>query len=184
MTERPGGRSARVRAAVLDAAAVVLAERGPDGLTVAEVAARAGVNPTSIYRRWGGPSGLVVDVQVQRIERDLPLPDTGSLRGDLLAYARQTAASIGDPHGLAFLRAIVANVDDGDRARRGTVLFRRAEGIQAMLDRAAERGEPRLHWTAVVDGILAPLYLRRLLDVGGVDDAYLAGLADRTIVPR
>jgi AcrR family transcriptional regulator len=40
---------------------------------MAEVATRAGVNPTSIYRRWGGAAGLVVDAEVERLERSLPI---------------------------------------------------------------------------------------------------------------
>src|SRR6478752_2429050 len=155
---RPGGRSARVRAAVLGAAAEVLAEHGPEGLTVGEVATRSGVNPTTIYRRWGGPAGLMVDAEVERLERDQPMPDTGSLHGDLLAYARQAAASLGGQDGLTFLRAVVSTVDDGGSGAGRRFLVRRAEQIQAMLDRAAARGEPQLHFPDVVDGILAPLY--------------------------
>ena len=170
-----------MRAAVLGAAVDVLAERGPEGLTVAEVAARAGVNPTSIYRRWGGAAGLVVDAEVARLERRLPMPDTGSLRGDLVAYARQVAASLDGQQGLMFLRAVVATVEDGEAGAGRRFLTRRGEQIQAMLDRAVARGEPQRHFPDVIDGILAPLYLRRLLGIPGVDEDYLQTLADRVI---
>lgn len=54
---RPGGRTARVRAAVLDAAGDLLAENGFARLDLAEVAARAEVGKTTVYRRWRTPPG-------------------------------------------------------------------------------------------------------------------------------
>jgi tetracycline repressor-like protein len=123
----------------------------------------------------------VVDAEVERLERYQPMPDTGSLRGDLLAYARQAAASIGGQEGLTFLRAVVSTVDDGETGAGRRFLVRRAEQIQAMLDRAVARGEPQRRFSDVVDGILAPLYLRRLLGLDGVDEDYLESLADRVV---
>ena len=64
--------------------------------------------------------------EVERLERRLPMPDTGSLRGDLLAYARQTADDLGGPQGLTVLRAIIATVDDGHTGIGQRFLLRRA----------------------------------------------------------
>ena len=58
---RPGGRTARIRAAVLEATVSALIEHGYDGLTMERIADRAGVNKTTLYRRWGSRAGLVVD---------------------------------------------------------------------------------------------------------------------------
>src|SRR5579863_7338677 len=81
---RPGGRSARVRARVLEATLDELVESGYAGMTVQGVAARAGVNKTSLYRRWGSKGGLLADALLSS-SSDLTDPaDTGNLRQDLL----------------------------------------------------------------------------------------------------
>jgi AcrR family transcriptional regulator len=175
---RTGGRSARVRAAV-HAAARELIDSDAE-VTVAAVAARAGVNPTSIYRRWGTAEALVLDVEAERLRENSPLPDTGTLRGDLLAYARRATADITRPGGLAFIRALVLSPAgvEGAPSVRG-----RGAAIQAMLDRARDRGEAALLHTDVLDGILAPIYLRTLLGIGGPDARRREILVDRLLGP-
>lgn len=100
-------------------------------------------------------------------------------RTDLLSYARSGAAEIARPGSLAFLQALIGARDVSDE-RRAAPLLQRAEQFQAMLDRARDRGEPALHYTAVGDGILAPLYLRYLLGMG-IDEPHLELLVDRTL---
>src|SRR4051812_35498986 len=143
---RPGGRSARVRAAVHAAAQAVLHESGGAELSIADVAARAGVHPTSIYRRWGSREALVMDLAVAQVGRDMPIPDTGSLRGDLEAYAVQAARGLSSPAGAAFLRMLVAalpSTPEG-RSQRARYLEQRAAEIGVILRRARSRGEASL----------------------------------------
>jgi AcrR family transcriptional regulator len=177
---RPGGRSARVVAAVHGAVNDIVAQGNPYQVTVSEIAERAGVNPTSIYRRWGTLEGLILDVEAARLQVNSPIPDTGTLRGDLLAYAANAANEITRPGGLAFLRAVLGAGEESD-ARRAGPLRERAAQIQAMLDRARDRGEPALDYTDVLDCILAPIYLRTLFGVGGLTKARLAVFVDRTL---
>ncbi|MCV7177540.1 hypothetical protein CG716_24810 [Mycolicibacterium sphagni] len=165
MRRRPGGRSARVVAAVHEAVDALLIECGPGGFTVSDVARRAGVNPTSIYRRWGSLEAVILDVEAARLSETSPLPDTGTLRGDLLAYARSAAADIPRPGRLAFLQALIS-AGELTAEQRQSFLIQRAMQFQDMLDRGRERGEPTLAYTAIVDCILAPIYLRHLLGVG------------------
>ncbi|TDO18374.1 TetR family transcriptional regulator [Mycobacterium sp. BK086] len=162
MRRRPGGRSARVAAAVHEAVDALLVEAGPGGFTVADVARRAGVNPTSIYRRWGSLEAVILDVEAARLSETSPVPDTGTLRGDLLAYARNAAAEITQPGRLAFLQALIG-AGDLTAEKRREFLIQRAMQFQDMLDRGRERGEPALDYTVIVDCILAPIYLRHLL---------------------
>ena len=98
---RPGGRSARVRAAVLRATLEVMAEHGAGGLTISEIARRAGVHATSVQRRWGTTENVVLDAMLTRSQEQLPVPDTGTLRGDLIAFARLVAAYLATPLGHA-----------------------------------------------------------------------------------
>jgi AcrR family transcriptional regulator len=179
---RPGGRSARVAAAVHEAVHALLVEHGPGGFTVSDVARRAGVNPTSIYRRWGSVEAVILDVQAARLSDDIPLPDTGTLRGDLLAYARTAVADIAQPGGLAFLQALIGAQNLSDEKRYAAVGRRGAE-IQAVLDRARDRGDPPRDVSAVVDCILAPIYLRFLLG-RGIDDSDLHVFVDRVLASQ
>src|SRR5882757_4327303 len=86
-TVRPGGRTARVREAVLRAAGDALAEQGFAHLDLADIARRADVGKTTVYRRWGTVTGLVADVLADMAEQSLPRSETGSVLGDLRANA-------------------------------------------------------------------------------------------------
>src|SRR5271170_5118907 len=96
---RTGGRSARVVAAVLDAAIAGLIEGGYDGLAIGEVARRAGVHETSIYRRWRTKPRVVADAVIRAAARDTPARDTGSFRGDVSALLNRVRARLRTPVG-------------------------------------------------------------------------------------
>jgi len=68
---------------VLDSALVELGEVGHAGFTMARVAQRAGVHETTVYRRWPKREDLIVDAFMQLTDAELPVPNTGSLAGDL-----------------------------------------------------------------------------------------------------
>jgi len=176
---RPGGRSARVMAAVHQAVDAMVTECGPVGFTVADVARRADVNPTSIHRRWGRLEAVILEVEVARLTEISPLPDTGSLRGDLLAYAKSAAADITRPGRLAFPQALIG-ARDMSAEQRSAPLLQRAAQIQTMLDRATDRDEPSIHFSAVVDCIIAPVYLRYLLGMG-IDEPDFELFVERTL---
>jgi AcrR family transcriptional regulator len=161
---RPGGRTARNRAAVFEATTSLVAERGYDSVTITDIAQRAGVAATSLYRRWGDVRALMTEVAVERLMRERPIADTGSLRGDLRAWARTIAANLTSPEGSSFFRAVIATTtpagDDG--SKRNAALKRRGEELTMMLDRARRRGEKPPDVNDVLDHLLAPLYLRAL----------------------
>jgi AcrR family transcriptional regulator len=96
---RTGGRSARVRDAVLNASLQAMAEHGPDAVTISEIARRAGVHATSIQRRWGSRENVMLDALLSYSQEQLPIPDTGSLRDDLTGFARSIAAYLSTPLG-------------------------------------------------------------------------------------
>jgi AcrR family transcriptional regulator len=179
---RPGGRSARVVAAVHDAVNQLMANADAAQITVSEIAERAGVNPTSIYRRWGTLESLILDVEATRLAISAPMPNTGTLRGDLLTYATQAATDIARPGGLAFLQAVL-RARDSSVAQPTAPLRNRAAQIQAMLDRAGDRGERALRYIDVLDCILAPIYLRTLFGIGP-DAADLATFVERALTQR
>jgi len=161
---RPGGRTAQTRAAVFAAVEALLAEKDPAAISMVEIAGRAGVAATSLYRRWGDVRTLMTEVAVERLVLDAPLPDTGSLRGDLKAWARSVAAGLSAPGGSTFFRVFVgaAPQTPGEGSSRAKAMTGRLEQIGEVLERAKARGEIAPHVFEVTDHLLAPLYIRAL----------------------
>ncbi|WP_242883001.1 TetR-like C-terminal domain-containing protein [Actinomadura litoris] len=154
---RPGGRSARVRADVHRAVRELLADEAGEPPTIPVVAARAGVHPTTVYRRWGSVGELLADVTGSRFSGGFVVPDTGDLRGDLERYAFNLAKDLGDPDSLALIRATI-----GVAGAQGAAacLGERRQQLEAILEREEARGgrPPALDHTT--DAIIAPVYFR------------------------
>ncbi len=168
-----------MHAAVLEATVEVLFERGFDTLSIREIAERAEVHESSIYRRWGTKADLVVDALLSRVGQEVPTPDTGSLRGDLLVTLRKVNAFLGTPLGENLVR--MALRQDGfsysDHSRYWTDRFTRAS---AMLDRAEARGELRsgVDRFLTFETLIGPLYFRLLLTREPLDDGVLETVVD------
>jgi AcrR family transcriptional regulator len=177
--KRPGGRSARVRSAVHQAVTDLVAERGYGNFTVGEVAARAGVADTSIYRRWGTLEALTMDVAITWLTTNSPIPDTGTLDGDLRAYAAGVARDVSGPEGLAVLRLVIAlsNAGESGAAARDQFIAERGRQLQEMLNRAEDPPEA----LEVLDHILAPIYVRTLFGAGPLTPDYVDSLVDRLL---
>ncbi|GAA4619754.1 TetR/AcrR family transcriptional regulator [Actinoallomurus vinaceus] len=180
---RPGGRSARVRAAVHQAVTDLVAERGHGNFTVGDVAARAGVADTSVYRRWGTLEALLTDVAITWLTDTSPIPDTGTLEGDLRSYAANVARDVTGPDGLAVLRLVIALSTAGEAGvqARGRFLAERGRQLEGMLARARARGEHAPDGLDILDHILAPMYVRVLFGVGPLSAAYVDALVDRVL---
>ncbi|WP_086830284.1 TetR/AcrR family transcriptional regulator [Streptomyces sp. NRRL B-24572] len=180
---RPGGRSARIGAQVHQAVTDLISERGYGNFTVGEVAARAGVADSSVYRRWGTLEALLTDVTLTRLNARSPMPDTGSLAGDLRTYAAQVAREITGPDGLALVRLAVALSSNGPQGLQAADVLRgeRTRQLQSMLDRARERGERALDASDVLDHIMAPMYIRVLFGMVPLTPDYVDGLVDRLL---
>ncbi|MEU6698034.1 TetR/AcrR family transcriptional regulator [Pseudonocardia sp. NPDC046786] len=154
--QRPGGRTARTRAAVLDAASTLLLEVAPGDLTVGQIATRAGVNETTIYRKWGTKEALLADVLMTLSGEQLVAPDTGSLRGDLVAVIGTVAEFLRTPAGYALAYLGATSEDETSRVLRDTFWADRFERAQVIFDRAAQRGE-------IPDPAVAPLVYEALI---------------------
>ncbi|RFU36665.1 TetR/AcrR family transcriptional regulator [Actinomadura logoneensis] len=180
---RPGGRSARVAAEVHQAVTELVGERGYGAFSVRDVAARAGVADSSIYRRWGNLENLLADVVLTRLNARSPMPDTGSLAGDLRTYAANVAREITGPDGPVLLHLAIALSKTGQQGVRAGEGLRaeRTRQLQSMLDRASERGEDAPDAFAVLDHVLAPMYIRVLFGMGPLTPEYIDGLVDRLL---
>src|SRR5689334_10991156 len=153
---RPGGRSAKVRAAVHRAVAELLAEEEADTLTLPAVAARAGVHPTTLYRRWGSIAQLLNDVATSRFSDDLVVPDSGSLTDDLQRWLADVATDVADPDTLALMRATIGSGPAGGCA----CVEDRHRQLGAIIRRELERGGMALDVETAADFLLGPLYYR------------------------
>lgn len=174
-TKRPGGRSARVQAAVYQAVLDLAGEHGETQLTIPAVAERAGVNPTTIYRRWGTLQALLAEVAARQ-EADAPTSSSGSLRTDLEAYAIRTLADLTRPGGIAFFRAEVSPVIDERRSGLRECLQRATAGLDVVLDAACSRGETPPALDRLLDRIVAPLYFRVVFSIPDTDEAFARSL--------
>lgn len=155
---RPGGRSAKVRAAVHRAVAELLAEEEAETLTLPAVAARAGVHPTTLYRRWGSTAQLLSDVATSRFTDDLVVPDSGSLEGDLQRWLADVATDVADPDTLALMRATIGSGPAGGCA----CVEDRHRQLGAIIRREQERGGAALDVETAADFLLGPLYYRAI----------------------
>lgn len=100
-------RGAVLKEAILRAAADVLRESGFAGLTMDEVAQRAGTNKNAIYRRWPNRVALGTAAYRRMTEAQTTVPDTGSLRGDALELLRRANSTWSSPYG-EILRGLIA----------------------------------------------------------------------------
>jgi AcrR family transcriptional regulator len=144
-TRRKAGRprDPDVHDAILRATAELLGEAGYGNLTIEGVAHRADVGRPSIYRRW--PSKLhLVEELMREVSASAPLPDTGSLRGDLLALYRLYARNVLTPGGPIVPTLVAEAMHDSELA---TIMRRYVDQrrIVAMgvFERAVARGEMR-----------------------------------------
>ncbi|MYW64450.1 TetR family transcriptional regulator [Streptomyces sp. SID8379] len=163
---RPGGRTARIRAQVLDAVRAELAESGHEGLTMEGVATRAGVHRTTVYRRWRDVGGLLVDVIAAAGEIDWRPPDTGSLCGDLTALNEEIQQSLVVRPSFA-VALMAASFHSEQAARAQTRLWDdRYAQCEILVERAVERGELPSQDTdarSLLIAATAPLYHRLVL---------------------
>ncbi|MGW1811801.1 TetR/AcrR family transcriptional regulator [Streptomyces sp. NPDC002078] len=178
---RPGGRSARVQQSVHQAVRELEAEVGRAGLTVPLIAARAGVTPSTVYRRWGDLQALLSDVAVQRLRPEAPPADHGSLRADLQAWAEQFLEEMSSPAGVLYIHDALA----GDPAGGGAVRCSdyAVEQLKAIGVRAAGRGEAVPNVEGLLDGVVAPVMYRILFRPDGLSVEYVHRLVAAALEP-
>jgi AcrR family transcriptional regulator len=156
-------------------------------LTMEGVAACAHTGKAALYRRWPRKEDLVVDALDHAMPSLAELPDTGSLREDLLALLRRTAAMANSATGCA-LRCLLAEVDREHpfaRLLHERVFAPRKQAFRAVLERAAERGQvrPGAAGQLVADVGPALVVQRFLADGPPVPDDYVVSVLDEVVLP-
>jgi AcrR family transcriptional regulator len=181
---RPGGRAARVQQAVHRAVIDAVSEHGADKVSIPDVSRRAGVNDSSIYRRWGTRESLVLDALLSASARELPTPDTGSLHTDLTAFGTALSHYLHTPVGRGLVRALSAVSDSAElAAAREAFWEQRTEATRPMITRAITRGElpDDVDARQVMELLISPIHFRSALTRQPIDDTFVAELASRVI---
>jgi AcrR family transcriptional regulator len=184
--QRPGGRSARVRATVFEAALKELGSSGWRALSVERIAEQAGVHKTTIYRRWGSADQVVLEALLAKGSDQIPMPDTGSVLDDLLGLGRSIAATISDPVGRSVATAVVAEPDSPVLSRLADRFWsERLSAARVFVDRAVGRGELNASTNPdrVVESIASQIWFRVVVQRLPVTDEWLAGIIETSVAP-
>jgi AcrR family transcriptional regulator len=172
--QRPGGRTAKVRTAVLSATMAALVEHGYESLNVEDIARRAGVHKTTVYRRWPTKAELVADAVRERSADRVEVPDTGSFAGDLQALARAVVASIGSAEGSAMIQNLIVVTAASDAlAEEGPKFWAERLALTGVIvHRAIARGElpSDVNANLIIETLIGPLYVRLLFTGEPIDD--------------
>lgn len=143
-----------VRNQVLEAALAEIAATNLGEFTLESAAARAGVEVVTVKQIWPNSAELLSAALRDFGARHMPVPDTGTLRGDLLAYTKSYAAMVSSPMGRRLIDAVIIKPEDWDlSASRPTYLEKRDLRMAEVLHRAVERGDcvPGVDAVRVID---------------------------------
>ncbi|WP_241976304.1 TetR/AcrR family transcriptional regulator [Cryobacterium algoricola] len=175
---------------ILAAAVDVLAECGYDGMTIDMVATRAKAGKATLYRRWPSKGELVIDAVACMKNADLnlsQLPDTGTLRGDLIAMIKPHSIEDGEKklRVIAGLMSLLAHSPELAETARVSVVEPRVTAHRFLLRRAVERGEisPSCDIDNLSTVTTAMASMRILFESKTIDREFLISLIDGVILP-
>jgi AcrR family transcriptional regulator len=156
------------------------AAEGPASLHMEAIAKRAGVSKETLYRWWHSKTEVILDAMAEYGQQAVPVPDTGTLLGDLREFLRATADSADPPTARVLRHLAAAAAADEDEALqiRDRFLARRRAALGELLDRAVARGEIEAGHAALArDLIYGSLWYRLIFRTGPVDHAWARDVA-------
>jgi AcrR family transcriptional regulator len=175
---RTGGRSARVREAVLSAVLHELEVNGYAGLSVEAVASRAGVNKTTVYRRWPTLDDLLVDALMTWSEEALPGQATGNIETDLLTLGKELADQLNGGIGRQIVAVVLTSGLRSPQLREATRRYFEQQAVRAapIVAQAIDRGElpANTDANALLTTFRAPLFYRLVTTGDPIDEASVA----------
>ncbi|MFI6498373.1 TetR/AcrR family transcriptional regulator [Nonomuraea typhae] len=185
--KQPRRRGAALHAAILQATLDELAEVGYAKLTMERVAERARTGKASLYRRWPTRIELVVAAVYSIMPTVSDAPDTGSLRGDMLAVLRSVSAALAGPPGEAMRGLLSEALGDSERA---ATLRQSSQGMGRMVmtevvRRAVERGEIQASSVTLRRLDVGQALIRQyfLFDGTPIPDELIVEVVDEIMVP-
>src|SRR3984893_7288475 len=174
---------ADVTEAIRQAFFTELAESGYGRLSIEAVARRATVGKPAIYRRWRSKQDMAIALISEVAWAHLDMPDTGRLRGDVIAFLRAEYAVLTDPLAKAIIPDLLSEANrnpDLAAALLATVRDPRRTRAAAIIRRAIERGEvaDTLNPDLALDVLAGPLYWRLTVVHQPINDEELVQLAE------
>lgn len=174
------GRAAKVVDNVLRSTCEELADVGFAALRVEDVAERAGVNKTTIYRRWPTKNELVIDAIRYSYDAEQDFPDTGSLRKDLVQYLQTVIKRASHPVARGAMVALNSSTDPAIKPLALELLGKAREYRTEVVLRGIKRGElPEGTDPALIGDLTSAPILRRLLTLNEkVKKSYIESVVD------
>ena len=167
---------------ILDAAASLIAARGPAQVTINEIAAEAGVGKQTIYRWWPSKDAVLIDALEQVFDAENPFADSGSTKEDLRRQMRRVARSFASATGSIVRELVAASQGDPQTAEQFRRRFfdQRRDRARAVLQRGIDRGEltASVPVEVMIDLLYAPLWLRLLFGHQPLSNAGVDALID------
>ncbi|WP_242886269.1 TetR/AcrR family transcriptional regulator [Actinomadura litoris] len=174
-------RNEAARRAILDVAVDLLGRPGDTPVTIDTIAAAAGVGKQTIYRWWPSKGAVLLEAMAEHAGTAIPVPDTGTLRGDLEAFLTATFRAAGERLTATVLRHSMAEAQRDPHAREQmrALIETRRRVLRGILERARERGEVSAgtDLDLMVDQAYGVLWYRILTGHAPLDDAQAAELA-------
>jgi AcrR family transcriptional regulator len=177
---RSGGRSARIQQAVHEAVHQLGALATRNEITVPQIAATAGVTPSTIYRRWGDLQALLADVALARLRPIGDPDDTGAIETDLRAFILQYAEEMSSGVGRSLIQDALLASRQGGPSPCETYT---RDHLTTIVGRAKARGETPFDIDMVIDHVVAPIIYRILFSNNTPTPDYCGRLLDR-IYPK
>ena len=184
-------RDEEVRKRILDSAAQLLEDLCFDNITVDAIAEASGAGKATIYRWWPNKAAVLIEAFRERIARELPFPNTGDFRQDVLQLLQNFTEIISGGRRAKVFRAFIAGAQaDPEIAkayRESWIAPRRAEA-RKLFERYIAEGiaDADLDPDLAVEILFAPLYYRLLTGWGQITPEYLDRLTDtvmRALLP-
>ncbi|MFD4586876.1 TetR/AcrR family transcriptional regulator [Streptomyces sp. NPDC058434] len=163
-TSRGRPRNAHSHAAILAAAAELVTESGYASVSLGAVATRARVGKDTIYRRWSGKAELIFEAVFTTTDT-APIPDTGTLEGDLTVLVQQLIDEFSAPAAAAALPGLLADFAATPQLRariRSAFLAPAKHRLASVFERAQARGETglRVETDLVLDALVGTVFFR------------------------
>jgi AcrR family transcriptional regulator len=174
-------RDGALDARILEQVLTLLGSRSYDGLTLDELAERSGVAKTTILRRWPSKAAVVAAAVEHLALQSMPVPDTGSLRGDAQALLHGAVETFVRGRGQFVPRLIREAGDHAQITRLVTALVQsRRQAYRRVLALAVARGEltPGVDQALLIDLLIGPLWTRLLITGDPITDEFVDAIVE------
>ena len=183
--QRPAGRSARIGEAVARATVELITEGGVSSLTFENVATRADVNRTTLYRRWGNKSRLLTWAMLEFMADQAQTPDSGSLEKDLFEMVMSLSSAIASPVGAAFMQVVLleSRHDAAVAAAVHSYWQQRLALAEPIYTRAVARGEldGAIDYEFLADLVFGPMFYHSIRTGRAIQAKYAKRIIETTL---